>query len=97
MRRTPRTIGMRFLLATLRVYQRVLSPLMPAACRFYPTCSHYAYEAIEVHGTRRGAWLAFQRLLRCQPFSQGGLDPVPQPGESKRRGSSASGVVGVRP
>ncbi len=97
MRRTPRTIGMRFLLATLRVYQRVLSPLMPAACRFYPSCSHYAYEAMEVYGTRRGAWLAFQRLLRCQPFSQGGLDPVPQPGESKRPGSSASGVVGVRP
>jgi putative membrane protein insertion efficiency factor len=87
---------MRLLLATLRVYQRVFSPLMPAACRFYPTCSHYAYEAIELHGARRGAWLALKRLLRCQPFSQGGLDPVPQPNSLPRHTRVVSDAMGVR-
>lgn len=65
------------LLAFLRVYQGYLSPLMPSACKFYPSCSHYAYHAIELHGARRGAWLALRRLLRCRPFSPGGYDPVP--------------------
>ena len=97
MPRAPRTIGLRFLLGALCVYQRVLSPLMPAACRFYPTCSHYAYEAIEAHGARRGAWLAFKRLLRCQPFSRGGLDPVPPTGEPQCSGTATSGALGVRP
>ncbi len=50
---------------------------MPSACKFYPPCSHYAYEAIELHGPRRGARLAVRRLLRCRPFVLGGLDPVP--------------------
>ena len=66
------------LLASLRVYQGILSPLMPSPCKFYPTCSHYAYQAIELHGARRGTWLALRRLLRCRPFSPGGYDPVPQ-------------------
>jgi len=64
-------------LALLRVYQGYLSLLMPSACKFYPSCSHYAYHAIELHGARRGAWLALRRLLRCRPFSSGGYDPVP--------------------
>ncbi len=50
---------------------------MPSACKFYPSCSRYAYEAIETHGARRGSWLALRRLLRCRPFSPGGIDPVP--------------------
>jgi putative membrane protein insertion efficiency factor len=66
------------LLAILRLYQGFLSPLMPSACKFYPTCSRYAYEAIEHHGARRGSWLALRRLLRCRPFSPGGIDPVPE-------------------
>ncbi len=69
------------LLAGLRVYQGYLSPLVSSGCKFYPSCSHYAYQAIELHGARRGAWLALRRLLRCRPFSPGGFDPVPQPGD----------------
>jgi putative membrane protein insertion efficiency factor len=64
-------------LFAVRAYQVWLGPLLGGTCRFYPSCSHYAYEAIERHGAARGAWLALRRLLRCQPFSPGGLDPVP--------------------
>ena len=67
----------RFLLLALRAYQACLSPLMPSACKFYPTCSQYAVEAVTRFGARRGAWLALKRLLRCRPFSHGGFDPVP--------------------
>ena len=69
---------MQALLLLVRVYQAYLSPLMPSACKFYPSCSRYAYEAVERHGARRGVWLAFKRLLRCRPFSPGGYDPVPE-------------------
>jgi len=62
----------------VRVYQGYLSPLMPLACKFYPSCSRYAYEAIERYGARRGVWLAIRRLLRCRPFVWGGIDPVPE-------------------
>lgn len=68
---------MSLLLAAIRLYQGFLSPLLPAACKFYPSCSRYAYEAVERYGARRGAWLAAKRLLRCRPFSAGGFDPVP--------------------
>ncbi len=68
----------RLLLVGVRVYQGYLSPLMPLACKFYPSCSRYAYEAIERYGARRGAWLAIRRLLRCRPFVRGGIDPVPE-------------------
>ena len=73
------------LLAALRFYQGCLSPLMPSACKFYPSCSRYAYRAIEAHGPRRGAWLALRRLLRCRPFSPGGFDPVPHAGPEGTR------------
>jgi putative membrane protein insertion efficiency factor len=69
--------AVRVLLGAIRVYQILLSPLMPSSCRFHPTCSRYAYEAIEVHGVRRGSWLALRRLLRCHPFTPGGVDAVP--------------------
>lgn len=65
------------LLALIRLYQRFLSPALPPSCRFYPTCSHYAYEAIATHGAIRGGWLALQRLSRCHPLHPGGYDPVP--------------------
>jgi putative membrane protein insertion efficiency factor len=68
----------RILLALVRAYQALLSPFFGGACKFYPSCSHYAYQAIERHGARRGVWLALKRLGRCRPFSQGGYDPVPQ-------------------
>ena len=67
----------RLAVAGLTFYKRVISPLLPPACRFEPTCSVYAREAIERHGLARGAALAARRLLRCHPFHAGGLDPVP--------------------
>ena len=65
------------LLFGIRFYQAVFARLMPVGCKFYPTCSHYAAEAIERHGAARGARLALARLWRCRPFTQGGFDPVP--------------------
>jgi putative membrane protein insertion efficiency factor len=69
---------MRFVLKFLiRVYQIALSPLLGPNCRYYPTCSQYAIEAIESHGSLRGAWLAMKRISRCHPWHEGGFDPVP--------------------
>ncbi|HEU6453039.1 MAG TPA: membrane protein insertion efficiency factor YidD [Gemmatimonadaceae bacterium] len=69
---------MRWLLIFLvRGYQVVLSPLLPATCRFYPSCSAYAVEALERHGAWRGTKLTIRRLARCHPFNPGGYDPVP--------------------
>jgi len=68
----------RGLLAGLfRVYKRVVSPFLPPACRFHPTCSEYAAQAVESHGALKGSTLAVGRLLRCNPWSVGGFDPVP--------------------
>jgi putative membrane protein insertion efficiency factor len=67
----------RALVALLRGYKRVVSPLLPVACRFHPTCSDYMREAIERHGALRGAWLGLKRLGRCRPFGGRGFDPVP--------------------
>jgi hypothetical protein len=66
-------------LTLIRLYQRLVSPLFGPACRYTPTCSHYAAEAIDLHGAR-GVLLAAWRLLRCHPFVRGGFDPVPLPG-----------------
>lgn len=67
------------LILFVRGYQVVLSPLLPAACRYHPTCSNYAIEALEKHGALRGSWLAVKRIARCHPFRPGGFDPVPEP------------------
>ena len=67
----------RVLLALIRFYQRAISPTLGARCRFEPSCSHYAYEAIKGHGAARGTWLALRRLVRCRPGVPGGYDPVP--------------------
>ncbi|HEY3249386.1 MAG TPA: membrane protein insertion efficiency factor YidD [bacterium] len=67
----------RALLLLIRGYQRFVSPYTPPTCRFYPTCSAYAVEAIQRHGPMRGAILAARRVLRCHPFHPGGYDPVP--------------------
>jgi putative membrane protein insertion efficiency factor len=69
--------GARAAVAFLDLYKRFLSPILPRACRFEPTCSVYAREAIARHGLGRGISLAVGRLLRCHPFHKGGLDPVP--------------------
>jgi putative membrane protein insertion efficiency factor len=69
---------MRWILISLvRGYQIALSPLVPAACRYYPSCSAYAVEALERYGAWRGGWLAMKRIGRCHPFRPGGFDPVP--------------------
>ena len=65
------------LVLVIRGYQLWISPLLPAACRYYPTCSAYAIEAIEKHGAVSGSWLAMRRIARCHPFRPGGYDPVP--------------------
>ncbi|MCA1628822.1 MAG: membrane protein insertion efficiency factor YidD [Acidobacteria bacterium] len=64
------------LLFLLTAYKKLLSPLLPPACRFVPTCSEYAYEAVKRHGAWRGSWMSLRRLLRCHPFHPGGYDPV---------------------
>jgi putative membrane protein insertion efficiency factor len=69
---------MRYLIRQLiRAYQLALSPWLGGRCRFYPSCSHYALEAVEQHGALRGSWLSLRRLSRCHPFHCGGYDPVP--------------------
>jgi uncharacterized protein len=67
----------------IRLYQLTLSPFIGRSCRFYPTCSNYALEAIHTHGTLRGSWLALRRLSKCHPFHPGGYDPPP-PRENQR-------------
>jgi putative membrane protein insertion efficiency factor len=61
----------------VRIYQIVLSPLLGPNCRYYPTCSQYALEALETHGSLRGVWLTLKRIARCHPWHEGGFDPVP--------------------
>lgn len=67
----------RLLAALIRVYQLTLSPLLPASCRFHPSCSQYTLEAVRKYGAARGGWLGIRRLVRCHPWNPGGFDPVP--------------------
>jgi putative membrane protein insertion efficiency factor len=75
----------RLMLALLNAYQQWLSPLLPSACRFHPTCSEYAKQAIRIHGPARGLWLGLRRLARCHPLHPGGLDPVPNRSAARSR------------
>ncbi|MCU7842233.1 MAG: membrane protein insertion efficiency factor YidD [Candidatus Thiodiazotropha sp. (ex Monitilora ramsayi)] len=67
------------ILILIRAYQTILSPFVGQHCRFYPSCSSYALEAVERHGSARGLWLAIKRLSHCHPWHEGGVDPVPEP------------------
>lgn len=67
----------RLAILLIKAYQQLISPWLGASCRFYPSCSQYTLEAIEKYGLGRGVWLGIKRLVRCQPFSPGGYDPVP--------------------
>ncbi|MEY9214428.1 membrane protein insertion efficiency factor YidD [Thermobifida halotolerans] len=82
----------RALILPIRGYQRFISPLLPPVCRFYPSCSNYAVEALRVHGAWRGLWLTIRRLGRCHPFHPGGLDPVPP-----RRGGTGTEISDTKP
>ncbi len=77
-----------FILFLINCYRYAISPLLGSHCRFYPSCSRYAYDAIAMHGIVKGSYLALRRLLRCHPWSTGGIDPVPECGHSKHRHSS---------
>nr|WP_068130719.1 membrane protein insertion efficiency factor YidD [Nosocomiicoccus ampullae] len=67
----------KIILQMIRFYQRYISPMSPPSCRFYPTCSQYAIEAVEEHGASKGSYLAIRRILKCHPLHKGGFDPVP--------------------
>ena len=70
-------IPRRLVLLPIRGYQKFISPGLPPSCRFTPTCSQYALEAVSKHGALKGSWLAARRLVRCHPFNPGGYDPIP--------------------
>lgn len=70
----------------IHAYRRWISPLKPPTCRFYPSCSAYALEALDRHGAVKGSWLAVKRICKCHPFHPGGLDPVPPSGERGQGG-----------
>jgi putative membrane protein insertion efficiency factor len=78
----------RALLGAVRFYQRAISPTRPPRCRFVPTCSQYAVEALETHGALRGTWLALVRVLKCAPWHPGGIDLVPEPKPARRTGTT---------
>ena len=73
----------RLFLLAVKFYRYAISPLMPPSCRFHPTCSSYALQAIEKHGALKGSWYALCRIGRCHPWNAGGYDPVPEPPEQK--------------
>ena len=72
-----RRVARQVALVPLWTYRRLISPMTPASCRYYPSCSAYTEEAIQIHGVTRGGWLGLRRLLRCHPWSAGGVDHVP--------------------
>lgn len=73
----PLSFAQKALLAVIAFYQRFISPQLGSNCRYYPTCSHYSYEAIVKYGVLRGGWMGIKRIGRCHPFAKGGFDPVP--------------------
>ncbi|WP_310374205.1 membrane protein insertion efficiency factor YidD [Catenuloplanes atrovinosus] len=88
----PPTLAARALARCVIAYRQWISPALPARCRFYPSCSAYALEAVTRHGALRGSRLAIWRLLRCHPFHPGGFDPVPDP-DRRRANVTGAGIV----
>jgi len=88
-----RLLPARLLIGLISGYRKFISPLLGPRCRFYPSCSAYALEAIQVHGAGRGIWLAIRRLGRCHPFHPGGLDPVPP--RHQQAEESAAAAAGI--
>jgi len=78
------------LIALLRAYRVTISPLYGQVCRYHPSCSAYALDAVSTHGSLRGTWLAARRLLRCHPWAAGGYDPVPPPNRTAREPAESS-------
>ncbi|MFN5318340.1 MAG: membrane protein insertion efficiency factor YidD [Bacteroidia bacterium] len=72
-----RRIPSRIVIAIIKGYQKFISPALPPACRYYPSCSHYGVEAVQKYGAFRGSWLSLKRILRCAPWGGHGYDPVP--------------------
>ncbi|HOO55617.1 MAG TPA: membrane protein insertion efficiency factor YidD [bacterium] len=83
----------RIVIFIISLYRKFISPLLPPACKFRPTCSEYAIEALQKHGFFKGSALAFWRILRCNPFSKGGYDPVPEPGRNNSRSLCDTGQL----
>ncbi|UJF31277.1 membrane protein insertion efficiency factor YidD [Paenibacillus hexagrammi] len=77
----------------IHVYRKFISPLKPPTCRFYPTCSQYALEALELHGACKGSWLTVKRLCKCHPFHPGGIDYVPKPGYKQEQAGSTRKTI----
>ncbi|GEK91304.1 membrane protein insertion efficiency factor YidD [Alkalibacterium kapii] len=80
------------LLALVKFYQKLISPLFPPSCRYYPTCSHYTVEALEKHGAMKGTVMSASRILRCNPFFKGGVDKVPDHFTVKRNPDTKNDV-----
>jgi len=86
------TVLRKVVLLPLWLYRHLISPLLPASCRYYPSCSAYAEEAVQLHGVASGSWLAVRRLLRCHPWTHGGVDHVPGHRASKPSTSTLTGA-----
>ena len=77
----------------IRFYQKFISPLFPAKCRYYPTCSQYTLEAVKEHGAIKGTYLGIKRILKCHPFHEGGYDPVPKKENKNSEGKKEEWVI----
>lgn len=86
----------RTLRALVQGYRWFVSPMLPPRCRYWPSCSEYALEALRLHGSGRGSWLSLRRLLRCNPWAGGGVDPVPEPRGRARPPAPGHPVAAVR-
>ena len=83
----------KILILLIRFYQNFISPMFPAKCRFYPTCSQYTLEAIKEHGAIKGIYLGIRRILKCHPFHEGGYDPVPKKENKNSEGKKEEWVI----